>query len=391
MHTPEPYQSRGWWGTTLAFVFGLFVLFGRGLKWVIETILALFAAGLFAAAAAGIAGVTLLSFPFLLFLWGWVAAGPLLPHSSLAGLLMTALGACGAALATMPWRPVQVLVAWLTSPLRRSGVEPPVWLTDASRSINAFVLLSGALVSLAHLSGELFGFDTYLVRVALFIGMMMVAGFVNLAERHRLASELFESAVFGVRFFRTTSFLLIIGSLTVGSYWSALFARVQFPVRMETRDVRLADGTNRPVHLLPTPSGAFFLIEDVFGPFAEERLLSGEDIRLGAGMVLDLPGYLEVPVAFDDGAVGWKIRKVWWKWYETRAENAPFEYSSLSDAWLIERLTPPVPPPPPVEPAPAPPPLSTASAAPRPIACADLPPEFRARHCRTADSKPSSK
>lgn len=383
-------RPRTWWETTLAFFFGLLVLFGRGIAWLFETLVALLKAGMIATAIAAVAGVSLLVVPFLCFAWGWVAAGPLLPRDPIAGLLLTAFGALAAAIATLPWRPVEAFVSWLTSPLRRGG-PAPTWLSDASRSINGFVLLFGSLVSLAHLSGYLLGFDSYLIRVVLLIAMMMTAGFANLAERNRLSHELLGIAGTNVRIFRALSLLLIVGSLTVGSYLSAFAQGTQFAVRAESRDVRLSDGTDLAVRVIPTPSGGFFLVEDVLGPFAAEKLVPGEEMRLAGGTELSLPGYVESPVAFDGGAVGWKIRRAWWLGYETRAANAPVEYGSLEDAALVARLSP-VPREPPEVPRVveskivAPVVASQPPIAPKPVACADLPDGIRDKHCKKDDA-----
>lgn len=391
MTVPDKFQPRTWWESTLMFLFGTVGQIGQGIKWLAETLIGLVAAGMVATATLAVVGAGLLVAPFLCFAWGWMAAGPLLPRDPIAGLLMTAFGALAAAVVTLPWRPVEAMVGWLTGPLRRGG-PAPAWLSDASRSINGFVLLFGSLVSLAHLSGYLLGFDSYLVRVVLLIGMMMTMGFVNLAERNRLSSELLGIARSNVRVFRALSVALIAGSLTVGSYASAFAQGTRFPVRMESRSVRLADGTDRAVGVIPTPSGGFFLVEDVFGPFVAEKLRPGEELRLAAGMELSLPGYSESPSAFDDGTAGWKIRRAWWLGYETVVPGAPVEYDSLSDPSLVSRLTPiPVAvapiaetPAPPQAVAPAP------SPSPRPVACDDLPETFRRKYCGPS-SKPSSK
>ena len=375
------------------FLHGMAILLGQGIKYAFGTVLKLFAAGMVVAATLALVGISLLVAPFLCFAWGWIAAGPLLPHDPIVGLLMTAFGALGAAIVTMPWRPVEAVVAWLTGPLRRGG-PAPTWLADAARSLNGFVLLFGSLVSLAHLSGYLLGFDSYLVRVVLLIAMMMTAGFVNLAERNRLSSDLLGIARTNVRIFRALSVALIVGSLTVGSYASAFSQGTQFAVRAESRNVRLSDGTDRAVSVVPTPSGGFFLVEDVLGPFAAEKLAPGEEMRLAAGMELSLPGYAESAVAFDDGSVGWKIRRAWWLWYEPRLPGAPKEYTSLADPSLVARLTPPpvvvaapivaeTPTPPIVVAPPSPP-------APKPIACDDLPDGPRRKYCEPS-SMPSSK
>lgn len=387
VNTPDDYRHRTWWETLLAFFFGTFVQLGRGIKWLATSLLTLIGAGLVFSALAGIAGIAILAVPFLCFAWGWMAAGPLLPHDPVAGLLMTALGACAAAIVTLPWRPVEAVVAWLTSPLRRGGPSP-AWLSDASRSVNGFVLLFGALASLAHLAGYLLGFDSYLIRVVLFIGMMMAAGLVDLGERHRLAHELYEMARANVRMFRALSILLIAGSLTLGSYMSAFSQGTSFAVRAETGVVSLTDGTTRPVVVVVMPSGGFFLLEDVLGAFASGAVVPGEEIVLPAGTELSLPGYSKVSLPRESGAIGWKIRRAWWLGHEVGAKGAPVEYSSLSDPALVTRLSPK---PAVVEPAakvPAPAPVTPAPVSPTPnartpnsIACADLSEDLREKFC----------
>ncbi len=262
------------------------------------------------------------------------------------------------------------------------------------------MLLFGSLVSLAHLSGYLLGFDSYLIRVVLLIAMMMTVGFVSLAERNRLSSELLGIAKTNVAVFRALSVALIVGSLTVGSYASAFSQGTQFEVRTESRNVRLSDGTDRAMLVVPTPSGGFFLVEDVFGTFAAEKLLPGEETRLAAGMELSLPGYAETAVAEDDGTNGWKIRRAWWLAYESRLPGAPREYASLADPSLVERLSPPpvaptvpeyspTPAAAPVAMSPVPDPPTAPAASSRPssatraIKCADLPDSVRTKFCKS--------